>query len=104
MLEALQRALAIPELKKRISYVLGMFAVFALGAHVPVPGIDPSMIARYLGRNANNLLGLIDVFSGGALKRMSIFAMGIASSRSSGSNPPTTMGTGNSRTRSSYSR
>jgi preprotein translocase subunit SecY len=78
MLEALQRAWAIPELKKRIAYVLGMFAVFALGAHVPVPGVDPSLIAKYLGRNAGNLLGLIDVFSGGALKRMSIFAMGIA--------------------------
>jgi preprotein translocase subunit SecY len=78
MLEALQRAWAIPELKKRIAYVLGMFAVFALGAHVPVPGVDPSMIAKYLGRNAGNLLGLIDVFSGGALRRMSVFAMGIA--------------------------
>jgi len=78
MLEALQRALAIPELKKRIGVVLGMFFVFALGAHIPVPGVDPTQLAKMLGRNAGNLLGLVDIFSGGALKRMSIFAMGIA--------------------------
>ena len=78
MLEAMQRALAIPELKKRILFVLGMLAVFALGAHVPAPGIgDPQKLAKLLGANAGNLLGLIDVFSGGALKRMSIFALGL---------------------------
>lgn len=78
MLEAIQKAWAIPELRRRISYVLGMFFVFALGAHIPVPGVDHSQLNRLLGRNAGNLLGLVDVFSGGALRRMSIFAMGIA--------------------------
>ena len=78
MLEAMQRAWAIPELKKRLLFVLGMLAVFALGAHVPAPGIgDPQKLAKLLGANAGNLLGLIDVFSGGALKRMSIFALGL---------------------------
>jgi preprotein translocase subunit SecY len=78
MLEALQRALAIPELKRRISFVLMMFFVFALGAHVPVPGVDPTKLAGFLKGNAGSLFGLIDVFSGGALRRMSVFAMGIA--------------------------
>ncbi|HLV80602.1 MAG TPA: preprotein translocase subunit SecY [Chthonomonadaceae bacterium] len=78
MLEALQRALAIPELKRRIQFVLLMFFVFALGAHIPVPGIDRARLAAIMGRGGGNLLGLIDVFSGGALRRMSIFAMGIA--------------------------
>ena len=78
MLEAIQRALAIPELKKRILFVLGMLAVFALGAHVPAPGLgDPSKLAKVLGANAGNLLGLIDMFNGGALRRMSIFALGL---------------------------
>jgi preprotein translocase subunit SecY len=78
MLEAMQRAWAIPELKKRLLFVLGMLAVFALGAHVPAPGLgDPTKLAKLLGANAGNLLGLMDVFSGGALKRMSIFALGL---------------------------
>lgn len=78
MIEALQKALAIPELKKRLLFVLAMLAVYALGAHVPAPGIkDPAALAKLLGANAGNLLGLIDVFSGGSLKRMSIFALGL---------------------------
>src|SRR5579871_6721893 len=78
MLEALQRALSIPELKRRILYVLTMLAIFAVGAHIPIPGINQAELAKVMGGNAGNLLGLIDVFSGGALRRMSIFAMGIA--------------------------
>jgi preprotein translocase subunit SecY len=77
MLEALQRALSIPELKRRILYVLMMLAIFAVGAHIPIPGINHRELARVMGGNAGNLLGLVDVFSGGALRRMSIFAMGI---------------------------
>lgn len=77
MIEALKRAWSIPELQKRILFVLGMFFVFALGAHIPVPGIDPTKLQQLLGRNAQNVLGLLDMFSGGALKRMSIFALGI---------------------------
>ncbi|HZT43481.1 MAG TPA: preprotein translocase subunit SecY [Chthonomonadaceae bacterium] len=78
MIEALQRALAIPELKRRIQFVLLMFFVFAIGAHIPVPGIDHAKLEAIMGRGGGNLLGLINVFSGGALRRMSIFAMGIA--------------------------
>ncbi|HEV2473228.1 MAG TPA: preprotein translocase subunit SecY, partial [Chthonomonadales bacterium] len=78
MLDALQKALAIPELKRRVGFVLMMFLIFAIGAHIPVPGIDRSKLAAIMGRGAGNLLGLVDVFSGGALRRMSIFAMGIA--------------------------
>jgi preprotein translocase subunit SecY len=77
MLEAMVRALSIPELKRRIQFVLGMFLIFAVGAHIPVPGIDHAKLAAIMGRGAGNLLGLVDVFSGGALRRMSIFAMGI---------------------------
>src|SRR5258708_14381350 len=76
MLESLAAALKIPELKRRIYFVLGMFAVFVLGAHIPVPGVDHEAVAKFFG-SQQGLLGLVDVFSGGALRRMSLFAMGI---------------------------
>src|SRR5258708_27884038 len=75
MLESLAKAFTIPELKKRIQFNLGMFAILALGAHIPVPGVDHQAVEKMFG--GNNLLGLVDVFSGGALRRMSLFAMGI---------------------------
>ncbi len=76
MLESLIQAFRIPELKRRIQFNLAMFAVFALGAHIPVPGVDHAAVDRVFG-GAGGLLGLVDVFSGGALRRMSLFAMGI---------------------------
>lgn len=77
MLEAIAKAWAIPELRKRVQYVFMMFAVFAIGAHIPVPGLDHDKILKIFGGQAGGLLGLVDVFSGGALRRMSLFAMGI---------------------------
>jgi preprotein translocase subunit SecY len=76
MLESLAKAFQIPELKRRILFNLAMFAVFVLGAHIPVPGLDHKAIENAIG-GAGGLLGLVDVFSGGALRRMSLFAMGI---------------------------
>src|SRR5947208_950317 len=76
MLESLVQAFRIPELKRRIQFNLAMFAVFALGAHIPVPGVDHAAVERVFG-GSGGLLGLVDVFSGGALRRMSLFAMGI---------------------------
>src|SRR5947209_17543581 len=76
MLESLAKAFQIPELKRRIMINLGMFAVIALGAHIPVPGVDHAAVERPFG-GAGGLLGLVDVFSGGALRRMSLFALGI---------------------------
>ncbi len=76
MLESLAAAFQIPELKKRIYFVLVMFAVFVLGAHIPVSGVDHVALERYFQGNSG-ILGLVDVFSGGALRRMSLFAMGI---------------------------
>ncbi len=79
MLEKVIIAWKIPEVQKRIKFVLMMFAVFALGAHIPVPGIDVSKLQSLMSNpNSNNLFGLINAFSGGALRRFSMFAMGIA--------------------------
>ena len=77
MLEALQRALSIPELKKRILFVLMMFLIYAIGAHIPVPGVDHEKMAAIFSGGKSGVLNMVDVFSGGALRRMSLFAMSI---------------------------
>jgi preprotein translocase subunit SecY len=75
MLESLSKAFQIPELKRRIQFNLMMFAVFVLGVHIPVPGINHARLEQIFG--SGGLLGLVDIFSGGALRRMTVFAMGI---------------------------
>jgi len=65
----------IGDLRKRILFTLWMFLVFRVGTHIPVPGIDSSKIAELF--QSGSLLGLLDMFSGGAFKSFSIFAMGI---------------------------
>ncbi len=75
MLESLMQAFRIPELKKRIYFNMIMFAIFVLGAHIPVPGIDHDKLEALFG--SGGFLGLVDVFSGGALRKMTVFAMGI---------------------------
>lgn len=77
MIEALQRAWSIPEIRKRILFVLGMLAVFAVGAHIPVPGVDPKKLESVMEK-LGGVLNLVDVFSGGALRRLSVFALGIS--------------------------
>jgi len=66
-----------PELKQRLLFVLGALFVFRIGAHVPVPGIDPKALALMFEQQAGTILDMFNMFSGGALKRLSIFALGI---------------------------
>jgi preprotein translocase subunit SecY len=67
----------IPELKRRILFSLAMLAVYRLGCHIPTPGIDGAAMAAFFGSKQGTLFGLFDMFSGGALKRMSVMALGI---------------------------
>ncbi|MDQ6970097.1 MAG: preprotein translocase subunit SecY [Mariprofundus sp.] len=67
----------IPELKTRILFTLGMLIVFRIGAHIPVPGIDAGILAQFFNQAQGSLLGMFDMFSGGALSRLTIFALGI---------------------------
>ncbi len=76
MLTALFNALKVKELRKKIFFVLAMIAVYRIGAFVPVPGVDPTQFAQYFGEGG--ILGLLDMFTGGALQRFTIFAMGIS--------------------------
>jgi len=67
----------IPELKKRIIFSLCMLAVYRLGCHIPTPGIDGAALAAFFSAQQGGLFGLFDMFSGGALSRMSVMALGI---------------------------
>ncbi len=67
----------IPELKRRILVTFLLLGVYRVGVHVPVPGIDAAALAAFFERSQGNILGLVDMFSGGALSRMSVFALGI---------------------------
>jgi len=67
----------IPELKKRILYTFALLVVYRIGVHVPTPGIDAIALASFFARAKGTLLGLFDMFSGGALERLSVFALGI---------------------------
>lgn len=75
MLSALSNIYKIPELRQKIAFTLVMFAIFRMGTHIPVPGVNPAVIEQLF--SSGNLFGLLDLFSGGALSKFSIFAMSI---------------------------
>ena len=66
-----------PELKKRIWFTLGALLVYRLGTYIPLPGIDPAELARLIQQNQGGILGIFNMFSGGAVGRMAIFALNI---------------------------
>ncbi|MBA3696946.1 MAG: preprotein translocase subunit SecY [Methylotenera sp.] len=65
------------ELKSRLLFVLGALIVYRLGAHIPVPGIDPVVLAKLFESQSGGILGMFNMFSGGALSRFTVFALGI---------------------------
>jgi preprotein translocase subunit SecY len=65
------------ELKKRILFTLGALIIFRLGTYIPVPGIDATVMAHQMSQNGGGILGMFNMFSGGALGRMTIFALNI---------------------------
>ncbi len=75
MLSSLANIIRITELRQKVLFTLGMFALFRAGAHIPVPGVDPSAIEQLFA--SGSLFGLLDLFAGGALSKFSIFAMSI---------------------------
>ncbi len=79
MLAAFGRAFKTPDLRKKLLFTLSIMALFRLGSHVPTPGIDYSLVqqCQNLAGQTNNVLGLANLFSGGALLQLSIFALGI---------------------------
>jgi preprotein translocase subunit SecY len=77
MVGGFQNIFKIPELKKRIFSTFGLLMVYRIGCHVPTPGINGDALAAQFARAKGTLLGLFDMFSGGALERLSVFALGI---------------------------
>ncbi|MDD5411419.1 MAG: preprotein translocase subunit SecY [Methylobacter sp.] len=65
------------ELKARLLFVLGAFIVYRVGAHIPVPGVDPKALAVMFEQQSGSILDMFNMFSGGALMRLSLFALGI---------------------------
>jgi len=65
------------DLKRRLLFLLGALFVFRIGAHIPVPGIDPNVLAELFSGQQGGILGMFNMFSGGALSRFTIFALGI---------------------------
>jgi len=79
LIGTLRDSFRIGELRSRILFTLAMIAVYRLGSHIPTPGIDSAALAHYFkAQGSGGILGFLDMFSGGALKRFSIFALGIA--------------------------
>jgi len=77
LIEGLKNISKIPELQKRILFTLGLLTVYRVGAHVPTPGIDTVALAAFFEQAKGSLLGLFDMFAGGALSNLSVFALGI---------------------------
>lgn len=67
----------LTELRQRLLFVLGALIVYRIGAHIPIPGVDPRAIQSMFQQDGKNILDMVNMFSGGALKRLSIFALGI---------------------------
>lgn len=77
MLEAIKTAFKLPDLRKKMLWTLALIGIFRLGTHIPVPGPwDPKALANIFGGD-NNLFGLLDLMAGGALRKMSVFAMSV---------------------------
>ena len=77
MIQALQNIWNVPELKKRILFMLGMLAVYRIGSYIPIPFIDPLKLQEWFSQNAGTVLGYLDLFSGGSFGRLTVFALGI---------------------------
>src|SRR5579863_7480943 len=77
MLEKLTNIFRIPDLRKRILFTLGLLAVYRFGGHIPTPGVNADKLQQFFEQSRGSFLGLVDMFSGGNLRRLTIFALGI---------------------------
>ena len=77
MLEKFLNIFRIPDLRRRVLFTLGILAVYRLGSHIPTPGVDAHQLEILFNQQSGSALGLMDLFGGGNLRRMTIFALGI---------------------------
>src|ERR1700726_502749 len=76
-LEAITNVFRGPDLRKRFLFALALLAVYRLGGHIPTPGIDTNKLEEFFRQNQGSLFGFLDLFSGGMLRKLTIFALGI---------------------------
>ena len=76
-LQSFANVFNVPDLRKRVVFTFLLLAVYRLGAHIPTPGVDPQAINAFFRASAGSIFGFLDIFSGGALRRLSVFALGI---------------------------
>jgi preprotein translocase subunit SecY len=77
VLNSLKNIFNIPELRKRVVFTMLMLAVYRIGAYIPTPGVRGEALSQFLHQTAGGLMGFFDMFSGGALSKVTIFALGI---------------------------
>src|SRR5678809_1048975 len=77
LVDSIQNIFRIPELRRRLLFTLGMFAIYRLGEHIPAPGVNGQALAAMFAGQTGTLFGLYDFFVGGAFSRATIFALGI---------------------------
>jgi preprotein translocase subunit SecY len=77
VIEALQNIFNVPDLRKRIAFMLGLLGVYRIGAHIPTPGIDSDALSQFFATQQGTVFGFLDLFSGGNFRRLTIFALGI---------------------------
>ena len=77
MIESLRNIWSMPDLRKRIFFTLALLAVYRVGAVIPTPGINTEVLTRFFEQNRGTVFGFLDLFSGGNLRRFTIFALGI---------------------------
>ena len=77
MIEAVQNIFNVPDLRKRILFMLALLAVYRIGAHIPTPGIDAAALEAFFTQAQGTVFGFLDLFSGGNFRRLTVFALGI---------------------------
>ena len=75
MLEAVRNAFRLPDLRRKLLVTLGILVIYRLMSHIPIPGVDRAALSTLFG--SNQLLGLLNLLSGGALQNFSVMAMGV---------------------------
>ena len=76
-MDSLRNLFAIPDLRNRVLFTLGMLAVYRVGSHIPTPGVNPQALAELSRQLQNTMFGLYDMFTGGQLSQITIFALGV---------------------------
>src|SRR5215467_10294819 len=77
LFEAFANMFRVPDLRKRVLFTLGLLAVYRLGSQIPTPGINLQRWAEFFSSQAGSIFGFFDLFAGGNIRRLTIFALGI---------------------------